>query len=246
MRYRGGVEKLKTRLQISYYTTGILHTSLLIFQIGIAGTVPAVAMIFFDSLRQLHPVFQFSFYISLGFIVFGVLGMLSPIVLAYLRKKSAVYFTRRTLPDFEEAIKNADRVWGIAYNAVSLEEQKMFDRFGKPQELIVINPDGEYREFHQKLFDDKGDKTRTGAIASIARAENAGVWVGKYDGAIPFSMLIFNPESHKSLIQLEIPVPGVTARERPIILVDKHTDETIYNSLFKFYTDIRATLKPPS
>lgn len=200
-------------------------------------------MMFFESLQKLHWVWQASFYISLSFIIFGALGMATPLLLTYWRRKTGVYFTRRTLPDFEEALKKADRVWAIVYNAASLDEQMAFQKLGKPQELIVINPAGEYLELHKRLFDDKTEKTESGAITSIANAENAGIWVGKYDGAIPFSMLIFNPESSRSIIQLEIPVPGVMPKDRPIILVDRHTDEAIYDSLLKFYTDTRSKLR---
>lgn len=144
---------------------------------------------------------------------------------------------RTGLDELRDEIKNAAIVKALWLVGDQADQHNIFAT-GKPQHLILLDPDGSYLPYHSKLFTKSVGEVIPVIEAVTTRAIRQGVKVEHFDGPIFFTLTIFDPDSANGYIRVELPIPGSAVHERPSMIVRKSQYPETFQSLLHMFAKI--------
>jgi membrane protein implicated in regulation of membrane protease activity len=141
-----------------------------------------------------------------------------------------------------EEIKNSATVKALWLVGDQADQHDIFAT-GKPQHLILLDPDGLYLPYHSQLFTKSVGEVVPVIKAVTKRAIEKSIKVRHFDGPIFFTLTIFDPDSAKGYIRVELPIPYSAVHERPSIIVKKTDYPETFKGLINMFDKISGIAK---
>ena len=151
--------------------------------------------------------------------------------------------SRRTgLDKLLDEIKNSATVKALWLVGDQADQHDIFAT-GKPQHLILLDPEGSYLMYHCQLFTKSVGEVVPVIKAVTKRAIEKRIKVKYFDGPIFFTLTIFDPDSAGGYIRVELPIPYSAVHERPSIIIKKADYPETFKSLMNMFDRISGIAK---
>lgn len=149
-----------------------------------------------------------------------------------------IYKSRLEAP-LEHLFSGVSSMWCVFRTGSGIRDTDFFDRWPVRQ-AVVMDPYGEYIKVHRTYRNIETLRTEIEEmLKGVERTKKNSVQMFVYDGAIPNSMILGNPESPRDgIIQVELFYPDSRINNRPIVVVRQAANPSLYELFKNMYVAI--------
>lgn len=147
---------------------------------------------------------------------------------------------RRLKKTLQDEASQFDTVCALLHTGLNADSQMVWET-GRYKELILLDPDGKYLPLCVPALGHDLDVLQSIIRAVTRRARDAKVDVRWYDGPVPVTMTIGNPEGEGGVIRVEVPLTFSPLDARPSFYVEKNRHPELYVKLIDQYKKIWAS-----